>query len=431
MISKIRQRIFANKEVKNAGWIIAGRVAQMALSFFVSVFTARYLGPGNYGIINYAGAYVTFFTSLCTLGINSVIIKDFVDNPDEQGKAIGTTIVLRAISSLMSSFMIVGIVSIVDKDEPVTIVVSALCSIALVFHVFDTINYWFQSKYQSKITAVAGLVAYIATSVYKIILLILQKSVLWFAFASSVDYIVVAICLLQAYRAHSGPRFQFSWKKGKYLLGKSYHYILSGMMVAIYGQTDKLMLKQMLGETSVGYYSLASSVNMMWCFVLQAIIDSIYPTIMSLYKSGNREAFERKNKQLYAIVIYVSIFVAIMFTLFGKFAVVLIYGAEYEPSGNLLKIIAWYTIFAYLGVARNAWIVCTNNQKYLKYMYFSAAIANIIINLIFIPIWGAAGAAVASLLTQILTGMVLPCFIKQMRPNVKLMAEAFILKGIK
>lgn len=420
-----------SKEVKNAGWIITGRVVQMVLSFLVSIFTARYLGPSNFGIINYAGAYVAFFTSLCTLGINSVIIKDFVDNPDEQGKAIGTTIVLRAISSLLSSIMIIGIVCIVDKGEPVTIVVSALCSIALVFQVFDTINYWFQSKYQSKVTAIAGLIAYIATSVYKIILLILQKSVLWFAFATSVDYIVIAICLFQAYRTHSGPRFQFSLEKGKYLLGKSYHYILSGMMVAIYGQTDKLMLKQMLGETSVGYYSLASSVNMMWCFVLQAIIDSLYPTIMSLYKSGNREAFERKNKQLYAIVIYVSIFVAIMFTLFGKFAVVLIYGAEYEPSGNLLKIIAWYTIFAYLGVARNAWIVCTNNQKYLKYMYFSAAIANIIINLIFIPIWGAAGAAVASLLTQILTGMVLPCFIKQMRPNVKLMAEAFILKGIK
>ena len=420
-----------SKEVKNAYWIITGRVVQMVLSFLVSIFTARYLGPSNFGLVNYAGAYVAFFTSLCTLGINSVIIKDFVDNPDEQGKAIGTTIVLRAVSSLLSSIMIVGIVSIVDKGEPVTVIVSALCSIALVFQVFDTINYWFQSRYQSKVTAIAGLIAYIATSVYKIILLILQKSVMWFAFATSVDYIVVAMCLFQAYKMHKGPKLEFSLAKGKCLLSQSYHYILSNMMVAVYMQTDKFMLKQMLGETSVGYYSLASTVNMMWCFVLNAIIDSLYPTIMSLYKSGNKEAFERKNRQLDAIVIYVSIFVAIMFMLFGKFAVVLIYGAEYEPSGNLLKIIAWYTIFAYLGVARNAWIVCTNNQKYLKYMYFSAAIANVIMNLIFIPIWGAAGAAVASLLTQILTGMVLPCFIKQMRPNVKLMAEAFILKGIK
>ena len=423
--------MFKSKEVKNAGWIIAGRVAQMALSFLISIFTVRYLGPGNYGIINYAGAYVAFFTSLCTLGINSVIIKDFVDNPEDQGKAIGTTIVLRAVSSLLSALMIIGIVNVVDKEEPVTLIVSVLCSIALVFQVFDTINYWFQSKYQSKVTTAATLVAYIATSIYKIILLALHKSVIWFAFASSVDYIVIAICLFLAYRTHRGPKFQFSWKKGKYLLSKSYHYILSGMMVAIYGQTDKLMLKQMLSETSVGYYSLASSVNMMWCFVLQAIIDSLYPTIMSLYKSGNKEAFERKNRQLYVIVIYVSIFVAIMFMLFGRIAVVLIYGKEFAASASLLKIIAWYTIFSYLGVARNAWIVCTNTQRYLKYIYISAAVTNVLLNLILIPVWGAFGAAAASLLTQILTGMVLPCFIKKMRPNVKLMVEAFMLKNIK
>lgn len=431
MLKRTKKYIFTSREIKNAGWIIAGRILQMILSFFVNVLTARYLGPSNYGLINYAGAYVTFFTSLCTLGINSVIIKDFVDHPEEQGNAIGTTIILRSISSLLSSFMIVGVVSIVDHGEHDTVLVAALCSIALVFQAFDTIIYWFQSKYQSKVTAIVILIAYIATSVYKIILLVLHKSVLWFAFASSIDYIIFAICIFQAYKKYNGPKFQFSLKKGKYLLSKSYHYILSGMMIAIYMQTDKLMLKQMLGEASVGYYSVASMVNMMWCFVLQAIIDSLYPTIISLYKSENKEAFERKNRQLYAIVIYVCVFVALLFMLFGKIAIVLVYGVEYELSANLLKIIAWYTIFAYLGVARNAWIVCTDNQKYLKYMYFSAAVINVLVNLCFIPVWGAVGAAYASLLTQILTSMILPCFIKTMRPNARLMAEAFVLKGIK
>ena len=423
--------VLKNKEIKNAGWIIAGRIAQMVLSFLISIFTARYLGPSNFGIINYVGAYVSFFTSLCTLGINSVIIKEFVDNPDEQGKTIGTAIVLRAVSSMLSSVTIVGIVSVVDRGEPVTIAVSGLCSIALIFQIFDTINFWFQSKYQSKGTAIAGLAAYIVTSIYKIILLVLQKSVVWFAFASSVDYMIIAVFLFQAYRKYEGPKLQFSWQKGKYLLSRSYHYILSGMMVAIYGQTDRLMLKQMLDETVVGYYSLAVAINTMWVFVLQAVIDSISPTIISLYKSRDVDAFKRKNRQLYAIIIYTSVFVAIMFGFFGRYAIVLLYGSEYEPAAKLLKIIAWYTIFSYLGVSRNAWIVCTNNQKYLKHMYFSAAVVNVLLNLCFIPIWGATGAAVASLATQILTGIIFPCFIRQMRPNVKLMVEAFLLKNIR
>ncbi len=201
-------------------------------------------------------------------------------------------------------------------------------------------------------------------------------------------------------------------------------------MVAIYGQTDRLMLKQMLDETSVGYYSLASSINLMWVFVLQAIIDSMYPTIVSCY-SIDKEQFNKKNKQLYAIIIYLSVFVAIFFALFGKIAIRILYGVKYLPASEPLMIITWYTIFSYLGVARNAWMVCENKQKYLKYMYASAAVINVILNYFLIPKYGVSGAAIASLITQIGTSVLLPCLIKDMRENVKLMIEAFLLKGLK
>ena len=426
----LKNKISGSKEAKNAIWIIGGRVIQMGLSFFVGILTARYLGPGNYGIINYAAAYVAFFTSFCTLGINSVIIKDFVDYPDEQGEAIGTTLCLRAISSLLSAIMIVCIVSVIDHNEPITIIVTVLCSIALVFQIADTLNYWFQYRYQSKVSAIATLFSYIVTSAYRIFLLITQKDIKWFAFATSIDYICVAIVLFISYKKYNGPKLSFSKKKAKELLSKSYNYILASMMVAIYGQTDKLMLKQMLDETSVGYYSLASTINNMWVFVLAAIIDSIYPTIITSAKV-NKEQFERKNRQLYAIIIYVSLFVAILFMLFGKLIIRILYGEEYLPAVMPLRIVCWYTIFSYLGTARNAWIVSTNNQRYLKYMYGGAAVANVILNWILIPIWGASGAAFASLLTQMATILFIPFLIKEMRPNVKLMIDAFFLRNIK
>ena len=430
LLKKIIQSLRNNKEAKNASWLIGGKIAQMVLSFFVSILTARYLGPGNYGIISYVNAYVAFFTSLCTLGINSVIIKDFVEKPQEQGKTIGTTLAMRFVSSFLSAVMIVCIVNVADRGEPTTIVVAVLCSISLLFQVFDTFNYWFQSRYESKVTSIATFIAYAATTLYRIVLLALQKDVVWFAFATAVDYMVLGAILLYFYKKNNGPRLSISIEKGKNLLGRSYHYILSGMMVAVYGQTDKFMLKQMLDETSVGFYSLASTVNLMWVFVLQAIIDSLNPTIMRLYEK-NREQFNRKNRQLYAIVIYVSMAAAICFVLFAPLIIKILYGNAYMPAVGPLRIITWYTIFSYLGVARNAWIVCENQQKYLKYMYLSAAVINVVLNYFMIPIWGASGAAMASLLTEISTSIILPYFIKDMRPNIKLIGEAFLLKGLK
>ena len=430
IVKSIVQKFKNNKEAKNASWLIGGKIAQMVLSFFVSILTARYLGPSNYGTISYVNAYVAFFTSLCTLGINSVIIKDFVEKPQEQGEAVGTTLAMRFVSSFLSVIMIMCIVNVVDHDEPTTIVVAALCSVSLLFQVFDTFNYWFQSRYESKITSIATFVAYAATALYRLVLLALHKDVEWFAFATSVDYIVLGAILFYSYRKYNGPKLSITIEKGKSLLGRSYHYILSGMMVAIYGQTDKFMLKQMLDETSVGYYSLASSVNLMWVFVLQAIIDSMYPTIMRLYEK-DREQFDRKNRQLYAIVIYVSMAAAVCFVLFAPLVIRILYGDAYMPAVGPLRIITWYTIFSYLGVARNAWIVCENKQKSLKYMYLSAAFINIGLNYLMIPMWGASGAALASLITQICTSLILPCFWKDMRPNVKLMLDAFLLRGVK
>lgn len=419
-----------SKEVKNASWLIMGKVFQMLLSLLVGILTARYLGPGDYGLINYGASFVAFFSSICTLGINSVIVKEFIDKPEEQGLALGSTLFLRLVTALLSVLTIVAVVFVIDGDEPITIMVVALCSLSLIFHIFDTINYWFQSRYQSKVTAMVTLVAYAVTSAYKIILLALGKDVRWFALSTSIDYICVAVFQMLAYKKNGGQKLAFSWKKSKLILSKSYHYILAGMMVSIYGQTDKLMLKQMLDEYSVGYYSTAVSICNMWVFVLAAIIDSLYPTIIRFHSEQNKAAFDKKNKQLYAIVFYISAFVSLFFTIFGDWVVNILYGEAYMDATLPLKIITWYTAFSYLGTARNAWIVCENKQKYLKYIYVCAAVLNVILNLVFIPFWGTVGAAVASLLTQIFTSVVLPFFIKPLRQNAKLMIDAILLKKV-
>lgn len=277
-----------NKEAKNASWLIGGRIIQMALSLGIGILTARYLGPNNYGLISYGSAYVAFFTSLCNLGLNAVIIKDFVDYPNEQGEAIGSALTMRLVSSILCAVLTVCISAIIDRGEPITIAVVALCSVGSIFHIFETFNYWFQNQYKSRVTALATLCAYVITSIYKIVLLILRKDVRWFAFATSVDYIICAVFLGIAYRRHGGSKLKFSFRKSKALLSVSYNYILSSIMVSVYGQTDKLMLKQMLDAKEVGFYTTATTICAMWTFVLQAIIDSLYCFIIRWSKANGR-----------------------------------------------------------------------------------------------------------------------------------------------
>lgn len=218
-------------------------------------------------------------------------------------------------------------------------------------------------------------------------------------------------------------------EKGKELLESSSSFIVSGLMVSVYACTDRLMLKQMLDEASVGYYSLASSVSVMWTFVLSAVIDSMYPGIVQSQKMDYYR-YEKKNRQLYAIVFYISIAMSAVISVAAPLLVTILYGESYMPSVGPLRIVVWYTAFSYLGVARNAWMVCENKQKYLKYLYIAAAIINVILNCLLIPRWGASGAAAASLITQMSTTVFLPLVIKPLKRNTELILEAIVLKGV-
>lgn len=421
--------ILKNKNIKNAGWLIGGKVAQMLISLVVGAITARYLGPSNYGLIGYVSAYISFFNSFCTLGLNSILVKEFIDDPENEGVIMGSSLIMRIVSSILSAITIVCVVFFVDAGETDTIIIAALCSIGVIFNVFEVFNYWFQAQLRSKITAIAVFVAYCVTALYRVILVITGKNVYFFALATSVDYICIAIFLVIMYYRSGGKKLRFSWSEGKKLLGKSHHFILSGLMVAIYGQTNKIMLKQMVDEVEVGYFSTAVTICGMWCFVLSAIIDSAYPSIVEAHQA-DEELFKRRNRQLYAIVFYVSMAVSLLFQIFAPLAVRILYGEAYMEAVDSLRIVTWYTAFTYLGVARNAWLVCTNTQKQLKYIYCAAAVCNVALNFVLIPLWGAEGAALASLISQTLTSIVLPLFMKQLRPNATLMLEAIVLKGV-
>lgn len=423
------KRILKNAVVKNAGWLIIGRILQMLISLVVGLLTARYLGPSNYGLINYANAYTAFFMAFCTLGINSVLVEEIINYPEQEGTIIGSTLFMRAVSSFSSACMIICIVGIVEKDEPTTIAVTSLCSIGLLFNIFDTFNYWFQSKLQSKVTSIVLLIGYAITSAYKVVLLILQKSVLWFAFSTALDYICVGVLLLVAYRKYNGQSLSFSKAVSRRILKKSVPFILPSLMVSIYGYADKFMLKQMLSEESTGYYASAVAICGMWTFVLTAIIDSMYPLIMETYKS-DRELYNKRNRQLYAMVFYISVGVSLFLSVFAEKVVVLLYGKAYLPAVSPLRVVTWYTAFSYLGVARNAWIVCENKQKYLKYIYVLSALSNIVLNCFFIPAFGATGAAFASLITQVLAALIVPLFFKGIRYNSVLMLEGICFRKV-
>lgn len=408
----------------------------MAINLVVAMLTARYLGPSNYGLINYAASFTALLTSFCTLGTNDTIVNQFVTDKENQGKTLGSVITFRILSSILSVITITLIVFMIKPDEPLTVWVAFLYSLSLIFQSFESINYWYQYNLKSKTTSRIYMVAYTVVAVYKVILLVLKKNVLFFAVSNAIDYMVVAILLLISYYKQNGSAYPLSFdlKLGLSILKKSYHYIISGMMVAVYGQMDKIMIGHILSEKEVGYYTASLTVSTIWTFVLTAIIDSSRSIIMPLFEK-DKKLYEKRLTQLYSAIIYISFAVAVLMTVFSKLIITILYGKDYLPAVNSLHIVAWSTGFSYLGVARSIWLVQNKQQKYEKYIALIGSLCNLCLNFALIRVWGIVGAAIATLFTQIITNVIAGLFIPEIRPNSILILKAFnivsVLKDIK
>ena len=424
------KKILRNKVFVNMRWLVSGRILQMAIALVINMITARYLGVNNYGIINYVASYISFFTPICSLGLESIIIKELVDKPDRQGETIGTAMGMRIISSLFSMVAIILFLFFIDEGNKVMLGVAFMQSMILVFNTADLFEFWYQSRLESKVSVTVRTAGYLITAVYKIAILVFQKSIYWFAFTNTLDMIIAFVLLQLVYKKSGGQKLKFNIKSGKKMLKISYNFIISGLMVAVYAQMDKIMLGQMLDTYTVGLYSVGIYICTLWNFIPEAMIASLRPGIMEA-KKYDKNRYEKKLKQMYALIIWVSILYAVGVCLFSKYIILILYGKAYLGARIPLMIAVWYCGFSLTGSAREVWIICEGHQKYSKWFALIGALTNLILNYLLIPRIGMVGAAIATLVTQIMTGFIVTLLFKDTRENNKFLVEAFLLKGVR
>lgn len=423
-----------NKTIANAGWIIACKIIQSILGVIISMLTARYLGPFDFGLINFAASVVAFVTPITTLGLNNVIVQELVYFPESEGKILGTSMVMSLFSSVLCICGVITFSILSSPNDTDAIIVCSLYSLLLLAQAFEIVQYWFQSKLLSKYASIVSLIAYFIVSVYKIFLLVTNKNIYWFAVSNAIDHLIIGITLLIICRKKCKQRFVFDFSCAKELFRKSKFFIVSNMMVTIFAQMDKIMLKFMIGEEATGFYSAAYACAGMTSFVFAAIVDSMRPTIIES-KKRNDSSYEEKMCILYVIVICMALAQSLLMTLGASPIISILYGSEYEASIPVLRLIVWYTTFSYIGAVRNVWMLAEEKQRYLWIINLAGALMNVVLNMILISLWDVKGAAIATVITQMFTNFVICFVINPLRPAnmlmIKSMNPKFIIHTIK
>lgn len=412
--SSRKKKTLLDKFVGNTSWMMFQRIYQMLIQLVVGSLSARYLGPSNYGLINYGSSIISFFLTVSRLGMDSVVVAEMARTPQKESSYLGTALFMRLITSILSFFAIWGIVILLEPGNTLLQVVTVLQAIAIIFQSTEVLYYWFQARLEMKYVTLTTIIALTVTAVWRISLLANSAAVQWFALSSSISALVCGICIVVFFAYKAKMKLSISWSDGRFLLSNSYHFIINGLAVTLYTQLDRIMLGKVVSQEAVGFYSAASTIAVMWEFVPTAIANSARPLLIKLY-DRDKEDFLKKFQFLLLGISAMGVAVGLLFTVFAKPIIYILYGKEYYSAIPALAILIWSTSFAMIGTVRGIWIVAERKNKYVKYFTIAGAVINGVLNAIVIPKWGITGASITTLISQICVAIVIPYFYKDTR----------------
>lgn len=430
-IARIKKNVLnsevAVKIIKNSSWLVGDKVFTMIIGVFVTAIVARYFGPESYGQFNYALSFVTLFTALSTLGLETLTVKAIVDKEHDEGTILCTSLLLRVTGGTILTLLAMFIIKIIEPNEKNLHILVLILSLTMVFKAFEVIEYWVQAHQRSKISSIVRMISYLIIAGFKIGMVLLGGSLIHFALIYMLNVIIIGAGLIIAYFRNREQKFK--WKiditYARTILSQSWYLILSGLMVTLYMQIDKVMLGSIMpSRVEVGIYSAAVNIANLWYFIPLAIIASFNPVIMKKKKT-DQESYLKSVQLLYSIVTWISILFGIFILIFSDMIISIVYGSDYIKASSILSISIWAGSFAMLGSASSTWLISEKLHRYKTIFVFSGAIVNIILNYMLIPIFGGHGAAIATLASQFTANIVTPVFFKDVRPNTVMIFKAF------
>lgn len=402
----IRRRLDGRENLQriigNTGWLFADKIVRMGAGLLVGVWVARYLGPAQFGLFNYSLAFVALFSIIANLGLDSIVVRDLVHDPTRRDETLGTAFTLKLVVGAATFVLTLGAIWLLRPDEGATRWLVGIIAAGTIFQAFDTVDFWFQAQVRSKYTVYARNAAFLAATLIKVVLILLHAPLVAFAWAGLAETVFGAAGLVIAYR--NTGFFLRSWRASLALatglLRDSWPLMLSGVFVIILMKIDQVMLGDMRGDSEVGIFSAALRLSELWYFIPMAIINSVFPAIINARKQDITLYYQRL-KELYLLMTWLSLAVAIPVTFFSEQIVNSVYGIKYQDAATVLSIHCWAGIFIFWGLVSNVWYLLENLNHYTMYRCFIGAVVNVCLNLYLIPKYGAKGAAISTLVTQI------------------------------
>jgi O-antigen/teichoic acid export membrane protein len=302
-----------------------------------------------------------------------------------------------------------------------------IIAFGIIFQSFEVIDFYYQATVQAKYISIRKMIQLFLSSIVKITLVLIKADLIWFVLVTLFDAISLAIFSLLIYKSQGLPNFikYFDWKAGKKLLKDGWPLLLSGIAIMIQARVDQIMLKQFIGLRELGNYVVALNIIETLGFVPMILHQSLLPAIVDA-KKKSKDIYYNRLLNYYRLMFSLFLIVFIILFFYGDVIIRFLYGSKYEIASQIISIIAFRLFFAYMGVARSAFITTENLFRYYLLTSIAGAILNVILNYTLIPQFKSIGAILSSFISFFITIFLFDFFYSRTRINFILIMQAIL-----
>lgn len=388
-------KIFNNISFKiNLSWLLFDKLFRASLNILLSILLARYLGPENFGVLNYLIAFIFLFNAVSSLGMNPVLTNLILKQKKKFNKNLLTSAYhLRIFASIICYIVLILIILIFNEKE-IYLNYSLIAGLIIIFKSSEILFSYFEAKLLSKFIVISQLVGLIFLA--SIVFFVINKNLndIYIYYGLFVDAIIVFFLINYFYISENKKILnKFHFKKIKNLILKSLPVLISSLSIILYMRIDQIMINSILSEYQLGIYSVSVRYIEIFHFIPKIIMISLLPILLASKK------YVYDLVKINSIFFKCSIFLIGLIFLSSDFIIPFLFGNEYLESVLTTKILSFTLLFVFFGVINEHWYISKNLQKYYAIYVFLGAILNIIFNYILINKIGIQGAAYSTILT--------------------------------
>jgi O-antigen/teichoic acid export membrane protein len=419
----------SNSIFKNSTFLIVGNLLQKVISFYTAILITRYLGPERYGQYTFVISLILIVAVLWNFGFGTIIVRDVSKDKSLAAKYSGGVIFLKFFFAAIIILLSCLYLKIVNYDN---VIIKAI----LIFGVGNflmSINEVFISIFSAyRRMDFSAFIPIIRASVLLLAIVVIiqtEGGIIEIFLGYLISFIFVLIfssCLIKTKFAF--PVFNFNIQFLKELVIKAFPLLLISVVNIILFRIDAIMLSKMQGDVELGLYGAAYNIFEISIALFPMILmKATFPVISEQFDKNienMKKLFVILMKYFYLLGIPLSLGTILL----GKDIIIVLFGNEYINAGILLSLLGGSIWIFFLSNLLSWTLTAIYKQNYVLLSNFIVMIINIILNFIFIPLYGAKAAALTTLFCELVQLIFLFIVFKRninMKFNIKIFKIIF------